>query len=356
MKFKLGLRLLAFIFVAVLSGFRLSAQDNIHTDKIDRYLENIEKNNLDVGSISVYKEGKEVYYRNFGKIPGQHFNKNSVYQVGSITKLFTSVLIFKLIESNKLSPDTRLSEFFPTIQYSDKITIRNLLEHSSGLNNYVKKSGKTVWLKEPRTDAELFAELKSQKPLFNPGDSVSYSNSGYYLLGKIIEHKYKDNYGNVLRKLITKPNKLLFTNSALQNPENVSKSYKFSEQGWVKNPDFYFKNIIGVGDISSNTSDLNKFINLLFEGRILEEKNLEVMKPVIGKETYGRGLMNFNFHGINFYGNTGGTYGTNTILVYEPKSKISISLIINGEQYERDLFIKDVVDIIFNNHLSIHKS
>ncbi|HFK5571682.1 TPA: serine hydrolase, partial [Elizabethkingia meningoseptica] len=92
------------------------------------------------------------------------------------------------------------------------------------------------------------------------------------------------------------------------------------------------------------------------EGRILEEKNLEVMKPVIGKETYGRGLMNFNFHGINFYGNTGGTYGTNTILVYEPKSKISISLIINGEQYERDLFIKDVVDIIFNNHLSIHKS
>lgn len=344
-KIKLFLMILMTVFCK-----NLGAQ-NIHENKINLYVNSIENNNLDIGSIAIFKQGKEVYYRNFGKVANQSFERNSTYQVGSVTKLFTSILIFKLIENNKLMLDTKLFEFFPEIDNSKNITIKNLLEHSSGLGNYVKKDGKTQWLEEARTDAEIMTEIKSQKALFKPNESVSYSNSGYYLLGEIIEQKFGKNYAAAVQDLITKPLKLIHTNSSLNDPKNVSTSLKYSENRWIEQSDFYFKNIVGVGDISSNTLDLNQLINLLFENKVLKKESLEIMKPIIGKEVYGRGLMNFNFHHIHFYGNTGGTYGTNTILIYEPKTKISIALIINGERYERAQLISDIVDIVFNDTL-----
>lgn len=341
-----------FLMILVALFCTNSYAQNIHIKTIDEYINTIEKNNLDVGSICIFKQGKEAYYRNFGTVAHQNFSRNSTYQVGSITKLFTSILIFKLIENNTLTLDTKLFEFFPEIENSNNITIKNLLEHSSGLGNYVKKDGKTPWLGEARTKNEIMTEIKSQKSLFKPNDSVSYSNSGYYLLGQIIEQKYQKNYADAVQDIITKPLHLTHTQSVLHHPKNVSTSLQYSENGWIKKSDFYFENIVGVGDISSNTWDLNELINLLFENKILKKESLETMKPVIGKEIYGRGLMNFNFHNITFYGNTGGTYGTNTIVLYEPKTKISIALIINGERYKRDELITDIVNIVFNDKLN----
>lgn len=326
----------------------LNAQ-KIRKEKIDNYIKYIESHNLDIGSISIFKNGKEHYYQNFGK---EFINeKSEIYQVGSITKLFTATLIFKLIEGNKISLETKLSSYFPDIKNADKITIKNLLEHSSGLSNYVKKAGATTWLTEPQTESEIFNELKIQKTLFLPNDSVSYSNSGYYLLGKIIEKEFNQPYGKSLKEYILTPIKLKQTESATEEPQNIANSYYFENGKWNLSKDFYFKNIIGVGDISSTPKDLNIFINTLLDEKIISKENLSVMKPIVGKEIYGRGLMTFKFHNIDFYGNTGGTYGTNSLVIYEPKSKISIALIINGEQYPRNEFMNDIVNIIFNNEI-----
>ncbi|ASW76524.1 serine hydrolase [Chryseobacterium piperi] len=328
---------------------------NIHSEKLDDYVNYIQKNNLDIGSISIFQDGKEMYFNSFGKIQGKKFNKNTEYQVGSITKLFTATLIFTLIEQHKISLDTPLRQYFPDVKNSDKITIQNLLEHSSGLNNYVKKDEKTVWLKEPRTQEEIMKELMNQRILFSPNENVSYSNSGYYLLGKIIEKEYHKKYNDVLKEQITGPFHLSKTQSALDHPTHIAESYLLENNLWVLTKDFYFKNIIGVGDMSSNTQDLNRFINLLFDHKILSKETVAKMKPIIGKETYGRGLMTFKFHNIDFYGNTGGTYGTNTILIFDEASKTSIALIINGEKYPRNECINDIVDIIYNDHLSYPK-
>ncbi|PIF47507.1 D-alanyl-D-alanine carboxypeptidase [Chryseobacterium sp. 52] len=329
---------------------KIFSQD-IHSEKIDSYINYIKKNNLDIGSISIFRHGKEVYFNSFGKIENQKFHNSTAYQVGSITKLFTAVLIFKLIEENKISLNDKLSRYFPTIKNSDNITIKNLLEHSSGLNNYVKKNEKIIWLKEPRTDREIMEEIVNQRILFSPNENVLYSNSGYYLLGKIIEKEFNKNYGQVLKDQITQPFKLSETKSAYENPKHIAGSYIFDDQTWHTAQDFYFKNIIGVGDISSNTQNLNTFINALFNHKVLLKETIDIMKPFIGKETYGRGLMTFNFHSVNFYGNTGGTYGTNTILLFDEQTETSIALIINGERYPRNEFINDIVDIIYNNNL-----
>ncbi|KMQ59582.1 beta-lactamase [Chryseobacterium angstadtii] len=341
--------------MAILSVFFLFFQNTfsqeIHAEKIDEYISAIEKNNLDIGNISIFQSGKEIYSRSFGATEKQKKNTGTAYQIGSVTKLFTAVLIFKLIELHKISLHDPLSNYFPEIKNAGSMTIKNLLEHSAGLNNYVKKNEKEIWLKEPRTNEEILKEIISQRLLFAPNENISYSNSGYYLLGKIIEKEFSRNYGQVLKEKITKPLKLTYTKSALENPKNVTGSYIFEDNAWHTALDFYFKNIVGVGDISSNTENLNRFLYSLFNHQILSKENVETMKPVIGKETYGRGLMTFQFHSVDFYGNTGGTYGTNTILIFDEKTNRSVALIINGERYPRNEFINDIVDIVYHNTL-----
>ena len=113
------------LLLAILPTF-LFAQ-NINSEKLNNYFNSIENKNLGIGSISIFKNGKEVYARNFGQqnIPGLTYDQNTKYHVGSVTKMITAVLIFKLIEENKLQLTDKLAEFYPQIPNSDKITIKN---------------------------------------------------------------------------------------------------------------------------------------------------------------------------------------------------------------------------------------
>jgi D-alanyl-D-alanine carboxypeptidase len=100
--------------------------------------------------------------------------------------MITAVLIFKLIEENKLHLEDKLSEFFPEIPNSNAITIKNLLEHTSGLGSYVVKDGE-VWVTEKASDQQIMDLIIQQGKSFEPGEKVAYSNSAYYLLTKILE-------------------------------------------------------------------------------------------------------------------------------------------------------------------------
>ena len=144
---------IALLFL-VLSNYLFS--QTINSEKLNNYLGYIEKNNLGIGSLSIFKNGKEVYAKNFGQknIPDLIYNKETRYQVGSVTKMITATLIFKLIEEGKLSLNDKLSEFYPDIPNSDKITVKNLLEHTSGLGSYVVKNGE-VWVTEKVSDKQI---------------------------------------------------------------------------------------------------------------------------------------------------------------------------------------------------------
>lgn len=329
--------------IITLFSFGVVSSQKIDSQKISQYIDIIEAKNWDKGSISIFENGTEVYSKQFGQIRNQDIR----YQVGSVTKIFTATLIFKLIENEQLSLDTKLSDFFPDIQNADQITVRNLLEHTSGLGNYIKKEGKYPWLGKERSPQERLTEIQSQPVLFQPNEGVSYSNSAYYLLGKIVEISSKKSYSKFLKQQIINPLSLKDTHSAEEHAKHIAPSYHYDLNGWKLAQDFYFKNIVAVGDISSSMKDLNRFIFALFNAEILTPKSLQSMKPTLGQDVYGRGLMAFQFHGIDFVGHTGGTYGTNTILIYDEQSKISIALSINAERYPRDQFISDLVGILY---------
>jgi D-alanyl-D-alanine carboxypeptidase len=332
----------------ILFGLKIFAQ-NIDIQKIDSFVSHIEKNNRGIGSVSIFKDGNEVYNRSFGqsKLKDIQYDADTKYQIGSITKTITATLVFKLIESNKLQLEDKLSNFYPKIPNSDKITIKNMLEHSSGLGDYTMKNDSISWLTEKVTEKEIFDEIIKQGVSFQPNEKVEYSNSGYFLLTKIVEKFYKKDYATIVSKEIVNPLNIKNFLSITSKTKNIFPSYGYKKK-WEKITEFEFSNVIGVGDIVATTKDLNIFLYNLFNYKILKKESVEKMKPdYTKKETFGRGLMLVPFYEHISYGHGGDTYGTHSIVSYNEKDNLGLSFSFNGERFPHNNFLIGILSIIY---------
>lgn len=343
------LKLLAFLLL--ISGNIFSQE--IDKGKIDNYINYVENNNGGIGSLSIYKNGQEVYNRSFGQgnLINVNYNNDTKYQIASITKMITAILILKLVEDRKLKLDGKLSDFYPEIPNSEKITIKNLLEHTSGLGNFAIRDG-AIWVIEKVNEEEILDEIKKQGVSFEPNEKVAYSNSAYILLRIIAEKKYKKDYHKIVNQEIVKPLNLKNFASVKSNPTNLFKSYKFTEN-WSEIKDIEYSNVIGVGDIASTTKDMNIIINSLFQYKIIKKETLELMKPVVGKENWGRGLALFPYDENLFFGHGGDVLGSHSRLIYNPKDELSISYSTNGERFPANIFVENIVNIIYNKEFKL---
>lgn len=336
------------VIILILSSTVFSQKNEF--DKLNSYLNYVENNNLGVGSVSIFKDGKEVYNKKFGQkyLTNLVYDENTKYQIGSVTKLITATLVFKLFEENKLKLDDKLSNFYPEIPNSNKITIKNLLEHTSGLGSYVVKNGE-IWVTEKVTEEEIYNLILKQGVTFEPNEKVAYSNTAYYLLTKILEKKYKKPFHKIVEKEIANPFNLKNLVSVKSNPNNIFAPFEFEGNKWhEKKEEINFKNVVGVGDLVSTSKDLNVFIYNLFQNNIVNKKSLDTMIPVENKESWGRGLAVWDFDGIIFYGHGGDTLGSHAVLIYNKKDNLSISFNTNAERVSKDDFIKYIVYCLYN--------
>jgi len=339
----------------VLCSFTAFAQ-KLH--KLDHYIDHIESYNQCIGTISVFKDGRQVYQRRFGQaaLPNSKWNKHTQYQIGSITKVYTAVLIWKLIEAGQLTLDTHLDRYLPQMANADKITIRHLLEHSSGISrDYDHKPDRSNWLIDSTAKHdEIIAEIIRQGVVFEPGTAVAYSNSAYYLLKHIIEQEYGAPYGQIVYKELSKPYHLIDFATADMDPENVFPSYQYdySKSTWTPMLDYQYRNIMGVGDISTTPAQLNKFFHLLFSGKVLKPESLQQMFPD-AKEDFGRNLMRIPVYQQTLYGHGGDTRGTHSLMAYDTASKIGIAMIINGQRYPHNQFYIDAYQALFSDSTAL---
>lgn len=342
---------LNFILFLILS-VKIFSQ-NIDKEKIDSYINYIENNNGGLGSLSIFENGHEVYNRSFGqaKLINVDYNKDTKYQIASVTKMVTAILTLKLIEDGKMKLDAKLSDFYPEIANSQRITIKNMLEHTSGLENFAVRDG-AIWVIDQVDEKEILEEIKKQGVSFEPNEKVAYSNSAYILLRKIVEQKYGKPYNEIVEKEIVKPLRLKNFASVKSNPINIFKSYQFKEN-WNEIKDINYSNVIGVGDIASTTEDMNILINSLFQNKILKKETLDLMKPTVGKEDWGRGLALFPFDEHLFFGHNGDVLGCHSRLIYNSKDKISVAYSTNGEKVPANTFVENIVNIIYNKPFTL---
>jgi D-alanyl-D-alanine carboxypeptidase len=257
------------------------------------------------GTILVQKDGRVSFARSFGlaNLPFQVPNtRRTKYKIASITKVFTSVLILQLYEQGRIGLHKPIGTYLPDYagEGADKVTIHQLLNHTSGLANFdtVKdmetalKSGLPAY-QTPYTSDQLLARFCSGKLANSPGKVFDYNNADYIVLGKVLERLYGKTYEEVLRERILRPFKMENTGVLHQADiiQGLADTYFFRDdlKALVNDLPVYPENWYAAGAMYSTVDDLLMFSNALFGGRLLEKETVALLtKP--GLDDYGYGV------------------------------------------------------------------
>jgi len=261
-----------------------------------------------------------------------------LFDLGSITKQFTAVAILQLMEKGKLALTDSLQKYIPG--YPSKgytITIENLLTHTSGMPDYMQMGYKGPFLqRRDFTPKELIDLFKNEPLEFEPGTQFKYSNSGYYLLGYIIQVITGEKYERYIRENILEPLSLTHTFYKEPNaiiPDHVH-GYK-KETANYENADFWSPTIAySAGGLASNPEDLFKWHQGLYAYKILKKETLErAFMPYILKNGtatgYGYGWYIATTNGIKSIGHGGAITGFLTNETYYPKEDVYIVILCN---------------------------
>lgn len=325
--------------------------------KLDQFFNRLAEKNKAMGSLTVTKEGIVFYSRTIGYSHINSTEKKQVseatrYRIGSITKMFTAAMIFQLVEENKLKLSDTLDKFFPQIPNAEKITLAQMLGHRSGIFNVTANPDFPSLKTQSKTRDEMVALIAKAKPTFEPGEKAQYSNSNYVLLGYIVEKAGGRSYEDALKQRITSKIGLKDTYLGTGYPEaskNEAFSYSFISD-WKQESDIHLSIPGGAGAIISTPNDLTKFIQALFDGKIVSKESLEQMKP---RDKYGLGINLYPIGGKTFYGHSGGMDGFRSLLLYLPEEKLSLAYTSNGVNYPLNDLVSGVFDIYWNKPFEI---
>lgn len=341
------------------SGNMAFAQPPYKT-KLDQFFDRLAQKDKAMGSLTIVKDATVLYTRTIGysqvygieKKPLTEANK---FRIGSITKMFTAAMILQLVEEGKLKLTDTLDKFFPQVPNARKITIEQILWHRSGIPNVKREQSSQENVNTiPVTKDEILALIVKATPDFEPGTKHSYSNSGYQLLGLILEKLTGKSYGEVLRERITSKIGLANTYIATGNidvSKNEALTYMNLGGGWKPVSETHPSILFSAGAIVSTPNDLVKFIQALFNGKIVSKKSLDQMTTT--RDGEGSGMEPFTFNGKTFYGHTGGADNYGAWLAYLPEEKLAFAYTTNAKVYPVKDIISGVIDIYYNKPFQI---
>ena len=328
--------------------------------KLDQFFDRLAEKNKAMGSLTIAKDGKILYTRAIGysRINGTEkkpLTAANRFRIGSITKMFTAAMIFQLVEEGKLKLTDTLDKFFPQIPNAQKITVAQILAHRSGIHDSIldpklRPASKT----DPITKEEMLALIAKGTPDFEPDAKLSYSNSGYTLLGLILEKLTGKSYQDALKKRITSKIGLKDTYTATGNIDvNKNEALTYMNLGgdWKQVPETHPSILFGGGAIVSTPNDLAKFIQALFDGKIVSKESLDQMKTM--RDGEGLGMEPFTFAGKTFYGHAGGGDNYGSWLAYLPEEKLAVAYTTNAKVYPVKDIVSGVVDIYYNKPFTI---
>lgn len=349
------MKITSFLSICLLSAATAFYAQNIDTKNLDLYFETLANNQKFMGSVAISKDNKLVYKKavGFKNMESKTVaNVDTQYKIGSISKTFTAVLIFKAIEQKKLTLDAKLSSYFPTIKNAEKITIKNLLNHTSGIYSITNEEDYLSWNTRKLSEKEMVAKISSFESEFEPNAKNDYSNSNYILLSYILEKVYQKNYGEILENQITKPLQLKETyfGENLKMKSQVAQSYSF-DKSWKLETDTDFSVPMGAGGIVSTPNDLVQFINALTSGKIITKESFAEM--ITFSNRYGLGIFEIPFENHKGVGHDGAIDGFKSMVTAFPENKISYAIISNGSNYNMGLVSETILNSIFNNKIEI---
>jgi CubicO group peptidase (beta-lactamase class C family) len=341
------------------------AQD--HAAKVQEVLALAHKYGQFNGSALVAENGKVVYEGAFGManmewgIPNAPDTK---FRLGSITKQFTSMLILQLVEQGKIKLDGKLSDYLPDYRkdVGDKVTIHHLLTHTSGIPSY---TGLPNFLAEVSRDpykvADFVKKYASGDLEFEPGSKFAYNNSGYFLLGAIIERVTGRPYEQVLKENILDPAGM--KNTGYDHHDTIipkrAAGYAKTPDGYTNAPYLDMSIPYAAGSMYSTVEDLYVWDQALYTDKLLSAHSKELMyKPFLQNYAYGWIIVDASFkqndQPVRMIRHGGGINGFTTTIVRFPKEKNLIVILDNtGEDVDRQA--EAITRIIYNQPYDLPK-
>ena len=341
-------KLLALMLLLIVSG-GVFAQDLFDKAKLDNYFSILEENNKFMGSVAVTKNGEIIYTKSVGFADVENNVKateKSKYRIGSVSKSFTAVLVLKAVEEKKIDLDQTIDKWFPTIANSQKITVRHLLSHRSGIHDFTHNDDYLTWCTQPKTEKEMLGIIENGGSDFEPDSTAEYSNSNYVLLTYMLEKIFSKPYSDLLQEYIVEPIGLADTYVfGKTNPnDNECRSYRFLGS-WVVENETDCTVPMGAGAIVSTPTDLTKFADALFGGRLVADESLEMMKTI--KDEYGLGLFEIPFGDNIGLGHTGGIDGFITVYSHFADGDVSYAMTCNGRNFKIGDIKKAVLSAVY---------
>lgn len=322
------------IFLLLLLPFALTAQKK-QSRLLANYMEAEYKIKEFNGTVLLMQNGKAIFEKSFGMADREWNIPNSAvtkFRIGSVTKQFTAACILLLEEQGKLSVDDQLSKYIPAYPKGDSITIHMLLNHTSGIKNYTDLP--EFWPKAilPLSTDSMIALFKNKPLDFSPGTKWNYSNSGYFLLGVIVEKVSGKKFTAYLEENIIQ--KAGLKNTGMDRLDSVlafrAKGYGKNRQGiWQQAMYISMEGPYSAGAMVSTVEDLYIWTKALHNNQVLSATSTKkMMTPYMDNYGYGIGIDSLKTH--RRVSHNGGIPGFASYLAYYPADDLCVVVISNN--------------------------
>ncbi|MBV8571425.1 MAG: beta-lactamase family protein [Acidobacteriaceae bacterium] len=347
--------MLLVVFIA-----RTPARAEDLAQKLDHVLSAFETNRHFMGSVLVARDGRVLLEKGYGMADlewGVPNAPDGKFRLGSITKQFTSAAILQLAAQHKVSVDDKACKYFDKCPDSWKqVTIHQLLSHTSGIPSYtrMKRFGQPNFIRVPLSPSEVLLLTKDEPLDFPPGTQWKYDNSGYILLGIIIEKASGEKYADYLKKHIFDPLNMHDTGydeTAVVLKRRVS-GYKSCGND-LCNSDYIDMSLpYAAGSLYSTAQDLYKWDRALYTDSILSKSARDRMwTPVM--HNYGYGWMIGPMVNHRQYGHGGGIPGFSTYIARFPDDNAAVIVLGNNETVNAENIAEALAGTLFGNRVSL---
>ncbi len=315
----------------------LSGCTETREEKVDNLFHPYSGQNKPGAAVLIIKDGKSLFAKTYGqanleqKIP---VTAKTNFRLASVTKQFTATSILMLIDQGKLNYQTTLKEIFPDFPaYGKTISIKNILQHTSGLIAYEDLVPDTTSQQVHDKDV-LQLMMEQDSTYFSPGVKYRYSNSGYAVLAMIIEKISGKTFAAYLEDNIFTPLKMDGTvafERGISSVQDRAMGYAVTDSGIFDSDQSAYSAVLGDGGIYSNLEDLMKWDASLYTETLLKKETLQAAFTPF-KETYGFGWRIDEYKGHKRIHHTGSTSGFRNVIQRFPDDKFTVIVLTNRKE------------------------
>lgn len=360
-KFKRVNQITALLALCLLLVTQVSAQTAVAlpspsaqeiTRKVDDYMAAAMRVNRFSGAVLLARDGQPIESRGYGMANielGVPNSPETVFRLGSVTKQFTGMAIVLLQERGKLSVNDSICKYLSDCpQAWQPITIKNLLTHTAGIPNYTEFPDFTKTAAVDTTAAELTNRFRDKPLQFALGEKYAYSNSGYYLLGTIIERASGKPYADFLQENIFAP--LGMKQTGYDNPVRIIKNraagYARTSDGFINAAPISMSTAYAAGALYSTVGDLLLWDQALYTEKLVSRKSLdEAFTPF--KSNYGYGWNIGKRFDRQVIAHGGGIFGFSSYIARYPADHVTVIVLSNVEGAPSGEIANSLAAIVF---------